>query len=276
MILEVKDLSLYFKGEKEDKQILKNVTFSLNENQCLGILGESGSGKSMLWKSLMGLLDENFHIDGEVNFNGSSLLNLSKEEKRLIRGNQITTIVQNPMTAFNPLFTLGNQMIETFLSHSKLSKKEAKDLSLKVLKRMNISGGKEVLGKYPHELSGGMLQRIMIGISIALNPMLIVADEPTTAIDSLNQVEVIKEIKELRQNMGASMIFITHDLHVLSQIADDVIVMKDGEIVEKGSVEQLMNNPQNKQSKFLVGTRQQLFKRFESCVKGECEHVIVS
>ena len=276
MILEVNDLNLYFKGEKQKKQILKNVSFSLEENKCLGILGESGSGKSMLWKSLMGLLDENFHIDGKVTFNNCSLLNLTKEEKRQVRGKQITTIVQNPMTAFNPLFTLGNQMIETFLSHSKLSKSEAKDLSLDVLKRMNISDGKEVLKKYPHELSGGMLQRIMIGISIALNPLLIVADEPTTAIDSLNQVEVIKELKQLRKNMGVSMIFITHDLHVLSQIADDVIVMKDGQIVEKGSIEQIMKNPQNEQSKFLVQTRLKLSQRFDTCVKGECEHVINS
>jgi len=181
MILDIKDLNVYFKGKKGDHQILKNVSFTLEENRCLGILGESGSGKSMLWKSLMGLLDENFCIHGEVTFNGCSLLNLSKEEKRLIRGNQITTIVQNPMTAFDPLFTLGNQMLETFVSHSKLSSKKAKKLSLDVLKRMNIRNGEEVLNKYPHELSGGMLQRIMIGISIALNPLLIVADEPTTA-----------------------------------------------------------------------------------------------
>jgi len=276
MILDIKDLNVYFKGKKGDHQILKNVSFTLEENRCLGILGESGSGKSMLWKSLMGLLDENFCIHGEVTFNGCSLLNLSKEEKRLIRGNQITTIVQNPMTAFDPLFTLGNQMLETFVSHSKLSSKKAKKLSLDVLKRMNIRNGEEVLNKYPHELSGGMLQRIMIGISIALNPLLIVADEPTTAIDSLNQVEVIKELKKLRQEMAMSMIFITHDLHVLSQIADDVIVMKDGVIVEKGTVEDIMNNPKTEQSKFLVGTRMKLSSRFDTCIKGDCEHVIVS
>lgn len=273
MILEVNNLNVFFKDKNKDVQILKDISFKIEKNQCLGILGESGSGKSMLWKSIMGLLDENFKIEGKVDFKNISLLDMNKEEKRLIRGDEITVIVQNPMTAFDPLFTVGNQILETFQTHTNKNKKEATKLALNILERMNIPNGSDVLEKYPHELSGGMLQRMMIGLSIALNPSLVIADEPTTAIDSLNQVEVIKELKELREKFKLSMIFISHDLHVLSQIADEIIVMKDGRIVEKGTKEQIINNPRNKQSKFLVQTRLQLSQRFDTCVKGECEHV---
>lgn len=268
MILEVKNLNIFFKDKNQDVQILKNISFKVEKNQCLGILGESGSGKSMLWKSIMGLLDDNFRIEGQVDFKGISLLDMNKEEKRLIRGNQITIIMQNPMTAFDPLFTLGDQILETFLVHTKKSKKEAKELTFDILERMNIQNINEVLEKYPHELSGGTIQRIMICLAIALSPALVIADEPTTAIDSLNQVEVIKELKNLRVKLDLSMIFITHDLHVLSQIADEIIVMKDGQIVEKGSKEEIINNPKNEHSKFLVSTRMKLFKKFEECTRG--------
>ncbi|AXH14822.1 nickel import ATP-binding protein NikD [Malaciobacter mytili LMG 24559] len=267
MILEVKNLNLFFKEKNKDVQILKDISFNIRKNQCLGILGESGSGKSMLWKSIMGLLDDNFKIEGEVNFQGINLLNMNKEEKRLIRGDKITVIVQNPMTAFDPLFTIENQMIETFQTHTNKNKNEIKKLAINILEKMNISNPLEVLEKYPHELSGGMLQRIMIGLSMALNPSLIIADEPTTAIDSLNQIEIIKELKELHEKLKLTMVFITHDLHILSQVADKIIVMKDGMIVEEGLKEEILNNPQNKQSKFLVETRMKLFKKFEECTK---------
>lgn len=269
MILEVKNFNLFFKDKKQDIQILKDISFKVEKNQCLGILGESGSGKSMLWKSIMGLLDDNFKIEGEVNFQGMSLLDMSKEGKRLIKGNKITIIVQNPMTAFDPLFTLGNQILETFQTHTNKNKKEAKTLAIDILEKMNIIEPSEVLKKYPHELSGGMLQRIMIGLSIALNPLLIIADEPTTAIDSINQVEIIRELQELREKLQLSMIFITHDLHVLSQVADRIIVMNDGSIVEEGLNKDIINNPQNEHSKYLIETQKQLLKRFDSCVKGE-------
>lgn len=265
MSLEVKNLNLFFKEKKKNIQILKNISFKVDNDRCLGILGESGSGKSMLWKSIMGLLDENFIIEGEVIFNGISLLDMNKENKRLIRGNEITVIVQNPMTAFDPLFTIESQMIETFQMHTSKTLKESKKLALKILETMNIHNAQQVLTKYPSELSGGMLQRIMIGLSISLKPSLVIADEPTTAIDSLNQVEIIKELKLLRKKLQHSMIFISHDLHVLSQMADDIMVMKDGEIVEKGTVEDILHNPKNKQSKFLVGTRMKLLKKFEEC-----------
>lgn len=268
MILEVKNLNLFFKDKKEDVQILKDISFKINKNQCLGILGESGSGKSMLWKSIMGLLDDNFKIEGKVSFQGINLLDMNNEEKRLIRGDKITIIVQNPMTSFDPLFTIGDQMLETFQTHINKNKKEAKELAINILEKMNIPNPKETLKKYPHELSGGMLQRIMIGLSIAFQPSLIIADEPTTAIDSLNQVEIIKKLKELQEKLEFSMIFITHDLHLLAQVSDEIIVMKDGEIVEKGTKEEILSNPKNEQSKFLVEMRMKLFRKFEKYTKG--------
>ncbi len=268
MILDVKNLNVYFKDKKKDVQILDDISFQLKENTCLGFLGDSGSGKSMAWKALTGMLDDNFRVEGTAVFKDVHLLHMNKKQKRDIRGKDITVVVQNPMTAFDPLFTIENQMIETFRNHKNMSKKEAKDMALDVINRLKINGGKDILGKYPHELSGGMLQRIMIGIAIALDPALIIADEPTTAIDSINQAEVIKEFVLLRKNLNVSMIFITHDLGVLSQIADEIIVLKKGRIVEKGTVEEIVNNPNNQETKHLVGTRSRVIERFKVCIRG--------
>lgn len=175
-------------------------------------------------------------------------------------------IVQNPMTAFNPLYTVGNQVIETFRENMKVDKREAKNLAIKSFEKMNLKNPKEILKKYSHELSGGMLQRIMIGITIFLEPDLIVADEPTTAIDSLNQKEVIKEFLKMKEELKTSMIFITHDLSVLSEVADNIIVMNNGKIVEYGTKEEIILNPQNSHTKFLVDTRLKLLRRFKEIV----------
>lgn len=268
MILDVKNLNVYFKDKKKDVQILDNISFRLRENTCLGFLGDSGSGKSMTWKALTGMLDENFRVEGTALFKGVHLLDMNKKEKRDIRGKDIAVIVQNPMTAFDPLFTIESQMTETFCSHKKMSKKEARNIALDVIRRVKINGGENILRKYPHELSGGMLQRIMIGIAIALDPALIIADEPTTAIDSINQAEVIKEFLLLRKSLNISMIFITHDLSVLSKIADEVIVLKNGRIVERGSVNEIVNDPNNRETEHLVTTRLKLMDRFNLCIGG--------
>lgn len=259
MILDVKNLNVAFKDKNKDIPILQDISFSLDENECLGILGESGSGKSISWKAISGLLDENFDISGEVLFKEKYPL----LEKNHLRGSEITAIVQNPMTSFDPLFTIQNQMTETFLTHKNMSKQEAIELSLKMLDKMMIKDGKSVLKKYPHELSGGMLQRIMIGIAIALNPSLLIADEPTTAIDSLNQIEVLRELKELRQKEKLSMIFISHDLHVLSLIADRILVFQNGKIIERGTKDEIMFHAKDEQTKYLVGTRMKLFDKFK-------------
>ena len=258
MLLEVKNLQIKLKHN--EKKIIKNSNFFMKKNTCLGILGESGSGKSITCKSL---LNKNFDISGEIIFEGKDLLKLSQTEMREIRGKDICMIVQNPMTSFDPLYTMENQMTETFCEHLKISRKEAVSLAMEVLEKMKLKDIPDILKKYPHELSGGMLQRIMIAIAIALKPRLIIADEPTTAIDSLNQKDIIEEFKILKNELNVSLLFVTHDLGVLSVLADNLIIMQNGEIVEKGRTEEIMSNPKHEHTKFLIETRRALMDRFK-------------
>ena len=266
MILEVRNLKVDFIGNKEITPIIKGISFDVKENTCVGVLGESGSGKSMTSKAIMGMLNNNFDVQGIVKFRGKEILHIDEEDKRRIRGKSICMILQNPMTAFNPLFTIGNQAIETLREHTKLSKKEAYNLSIESFEKFNLKNPNEIMKKYPHELSGGMLQRIMIAITIALKPDLIIADEPTTAIDSLNQVEVIQEFKKLRDKFNTSIIFITHDLNVLAQVADEIVVMNNGEIVEKGDKYNVIFSPKEKHTKYLIETRFKLLKKFKEAL----------
>ena len=261
MLLEVKNLSVKIK--KSGKEIVKNISFNMEENSCLGILGESGSGKSMTCKSILGILKENLEANGEIIFGGRNLLTLKKEESRDIRGKEICMILQNPMTSFDPLYTIGNQLLETFLEHLNINKDEAYKLAVESLEKMRLKDIEEVLKKYPHELSGGMLQRIMIAVAIALKPKLIIADEPTTAIDSLNQKDIIDEFIILKKELNVSLLFVTHDLGVLTNLADNLIVMQNGEIVEKGTTKEIMTNAKHEHTKFLIGTRRALMEKFK-------------
>ena len=235
----------------------------MEENTCTGILGESGSGKSITCKSILNVLNGEFILDGEVIFQGEDILKMDKEKIRKIRGKDICMILQNPMTSFNPLYTIGNQMTETFIEHMKISKKEALNLAVKSMNKMKLEDPEKILKKYPHELSGGMLQRIMIAVAMALKPKLIIADEPTTAIDSLNQMDIIEEFMLLKKEMSVSILFVTHDLGVLSQLADSLIVMKNGEIVEKGKTQGIMKNPVHEHTKFLIDTRYSMMDKFK-------------
>ena len=261
MLLEVKNLQIKLKHN--EKKIIKNSNFSMKKNTCLGILGESGSGKSITCKSLLNILNKDFDVSGEIIFEGKDLLKFSQTEMREIRGKDICMIVQNPMTSFDPLYTMENQMTETFCEHLKISRKEAVLLAMEVLEKMKLKDIPDILKKYPHELSGGMLQRIMIAIAIALKPRLIIADEPTTAIDSLNQKDIIEEFKILKNELNVSLLFVTHDLGVLSVLADNLIIMQNGEIVEKGRTEEIMSNPKHEHTKFLIETRRALMDRFK-------------
>ena len=261
MLLEVKNLQIKLKHN--EKKIIKNSNFSMKKNTCLGILGESGSGKSITCKSLLNILNKDFDVSGEIIFEGKDLLKFSQTEMREIRGKDICMIVQNPMTSFDPLYTMENQMTETFCEHLKISRKKAVLLAMEVLEKMKLKDIPDILKKYPHELSGGMLQRIMIAIAIALKPRLIIADEPTTAIDSLNQKDIIEEFKILKNELNVSLLFVTHDLGVLSVLADSLIIMQNGEIVEKGRTEEIMSNPKHEHTKFLIETRRALMDRFK-------------
>ena len=260
-ILEVKNLEI--KLRESSREIIKNISFSMEENTCLGILGESGSGKSVTCKSILNILNKNFDVKGKIIFNGKNLLECEEEEMRKIRGKEICMILQNPMTSFDPLYTIENQMIETFLEHKNFSQQEAVNLAKESLEKMRLKDIDSILKKYPHELSGGMLQRIMIAIAIALKPKLIIADEPTTAIDSLNQKDIIEEFKILKNEINVSILFVTHDLGILSYLADNLIVMQNGKIVERGTTFEIINNYKHEHTNFLIETRRALMKKFK-------------
>ena len=267
-VLETKNLQVYLTERKEEKQLVKNVNFLVGQGECLGILGESGSGKSMTVKAILGLLDRNFRISGQALFEGKDLLMECKESLRRVRGNQISMILQNPMTCFDPLFRIENQMRETFEVHTDWDRETIRKNSLKILERMKIQEPEEVLKKYPHQLSGGMLQRIMIGIAMLLQPKLLIADEPTTAIDSVTQYEVLEGFLRIRQEVGTAMIFISHDLGAISKVADRILVMNQGKIVDQGNFSHILHDASDEYTRLLVEKRMAVMKKYREMVSG--------
>lgn len=245
-----------------ENTLVNNISFKLDSNQCLGIVGESGSGKSLTSYAINGLLGEEFKVNGSVMFEGKNLLDLTVKERQLMRGRKIAMIMQSPMTAFNPLFTIGNQVAETLCSHLHCSKKEALSIINETCQRINLQNTNALLAKYPHELSGGMLQRIMIAITVALKPDLIIADEPTTAIDYISQKEVIGELQKIRDLYKTSIIFISHDLSLVSRMADHLVVMNKGEIVEQGATKDIFLHSNHDYTRYLINTRLKLINRF--------------
>ena len=254
-ILKVENLNVTLTYRKTSKKLVKNVNFEVHPGECLGILGESGSGKSMTVKSILGLLDKNFHVSGSAVFDGHDLLKESKEELRRLRGSRITMVLQNPMTCFDPLYRIGNQMSETFATHTTWNAQEIRSHCLKILNQMQILNGEEVLQKYPHQLSGGMLQRIMIGIAMALQPELLIADEPTTAIDAITQYEILEEFIRIKKSKNTAMLFITHDLGAISKVADRILVMNSGHIVDSGDFEHIRTHAQDPYTRLLIEKR---------------------
>ena len=254
-ILKVENLNVTLTYRKTSKKLVENVNFEVHPGECLGILGESGSGKSMTVKSILGLLDKNFHVSGSAVFDGHDLLKESKEELRRLRGSRITMVLQNPMTCFDPLYRIGNQMSETFATQTTWNAQEIRSHCLKILNQMQILNGEEVLQKYPHQLSGGMLQRIMIGIAMALQPELLIADEPTTAIDAITQYEILEEFIRIKKSKNTAMLFITHDLGAISKVADRILVMNSGHIVDSGDFEHIRNHAQDPYTRLLIEKR---------------------
>lgn len=254
-ILKVENLNVTLTYRKTSKKLVENVNFEVHPGECLGILGESGSGKSMTVKSILGLLDKNFQVSGSAVFDGHDLLKESKEELRRLRGNRITMVLQNPMTCFDPLYRIGNQMSETFATHTTWNAQQIRTCCLNILNQMQILNGEEVLEKYPHQLSGGMLQRIMIGIAMALQPELLIADEPTTAIDAITQYEILEEFIRIKKNKNTAMLFITHDLGAISKVADRILVMNSGHIVDSGNFEHIRDHAQDPYTRLLIEKR---------------------
>ncbi|MBQ8161376.1 MAG: ABC transporter ATP-binding protein [Clostridia bacterium] len=232
-LLELQDLHTFFTTKRGIVKAVNGVSYSVESGRTLGVVGESGSGKSVSAMSILQLLDGNGYIDsGTIMFNGRDVSKLSKAEMRTIRGNDISVIFQEPMTSLNPVFSIEKQVSEPFIIHQGLSKKEAKKKVVEMLADVKIPNPETVAKQYPHQLSGGMRQRVMIAMALACQPKLLIADEPTTALDVTIQAQILKLMNDLKKEHGTSILFITHDLGVIAQMADDVAVMYCGQVVE--------------------------------------------
>ena len=267
--IKVEDLCVDLVTRRQKKRIVDHVKFEVYPGECLGILGESGSGKSMSLKAVLGLLDKNFQVSGQAVFDDKNLIGAPGEELRKLRGNQIGMVLQNPMTCFDPLYRIGSQMAETFAMHTDWNGEKIRSVSLEVLDQMRIHDGAEVLEKYPHQLSGGMLQRIMIGIAMALSPELLIADEPTTAIDAITQYEILEEFERIKREKKTAMIFITHDLGAISKVADRIMVMNSGRIVDQGDFHHILHHAKDPYTRLLVEKRMAVMDRYRDILKRE-------
>lgn len=243
-ILQVKNLKTYFHTEVGLVKAVNDVSFDVEKGKTLGIVGESGCGKSMTSLSIMRLIEKPGKIEGgEILLDGEDIVKMSEDEMRKIRGKKIAMIFQEPMTSLNPVFTIGQQLIEALLLHENMTKKEAKERAIEMLKLVKIPLAERRFDEYPHQLSGGMRQRVMIAMALCCNPKLLICDEPTTALDVTIQAQILDLINELKEKTGTSVMMITHDLGVIAEVADDVMVMYAGQVVEKASCDQIFDQP---------------------------------
>ena len=237
-LLEVKDLHTFFRTKKGIVKAVNGVSYSLEAGKTIGIVGESGSGKSVSAMSILQLLDGNGYIDsGEILLDGQDLTKFSVKQMNHIRGNEISVIFQEPMTSLNPVFSVDKQLSEPFMIHQGMNKKEAHEHALQMLYDVQIPNPEVVIKQYPHQLSGGMRQRVMIAMALACKPKILIADEPTTALDVTIQAQILHLMNELKRTTGTAIIFITHDLGVINEMADDVAVMYCGQVVERAPAE---------------------------------------
>ena len=253
-LLELKDLHTFFKTKKGIVKAVNGVSYSVEAGKTLGVVGESGSGKSVSAMSILHLIDDNGYVDsGEIWFDGREVSHLSIDELYKIRGNEISVIFQEPMTSLNPVFTVEKQLIEPFMVHQGMSRKEAKAHVIDILKDVKIPNPEIVAKQYPFELSGGMRQRVMIAMALACKPKLLIADEPTTALDVTIQAQILKLMNELKKEKGTAIMFITHDLGVINQMADDVAVLYCGQVVEMASVDTIFDGSSPYQHPYTEG-----------------------
>ncbi|HVE49601.1 MAG TPA: ABC transporter ATP-binding protein [Casimicrobiaceae bacterium] len=261
-LLEVRDLRTYFRVEGSEFAAVDGVSFSIKPRQTLGIVGESGCGKSVTALSIMGLVVQPpGRVTGEaIRFEGRNLLELPADAMRELRGDRISMIFQEPMTSLNPAFTIGDQIVEVIRRHRRVDATQAKALALEMLKRVRIPSPAQRFDDYPHRLSGGMRQRVMIAMALACGPRLLIADEPTTALDVTIQAQILDLMRTLREETGTAIILITHDLGVVAEIADEVAVMYAGRIVEHAPVRELFARPQHPYTIGLLGSIPQLHR----------------
>jgi oligopeptide transport system ATP-binding protein len=255
-ILEVNDLHVSFDTFAGEVQAVRGVNFHLNKGETLAIVGESGSGKSVTSKAVMRLIPNppGRIKEGEIKFGDRDLAQLSEKEMQKIRGSEISMIFQDPMTSLNPTMTVGKQIMEGLVKHQNMSKSEAKERAIELLKLVGIPNAEGRVNEFPHQFSGGMRQRVVIAIALACNPRVLIADEPTTALDVTIQAQILELLNDLQEKMGTSIIFITHDLGVVANIADRVAVMYAGKIVETGTVDEIFYNPQHPYTWGLLGS----------------------
>ena len=252
-LLSVRDLTVKFAMRDETVTALNGISFDVAKGERLGIVGESGAGKSITGFSLMNLISRPGYVDrGEILFDGEDVVQMNDKRLRQLRGDKMAMIFQDPMVTLNPVLTIGQQMVETLLAHRKLSREEARQISIVKLREVYIPSPEERLEQYPHELSGGMRQRIIIAIALLLDPQLIIADEPTTALDVTIQADIMELLLELCQSNKVGLILITHDLGVVSQMTERTLVMYAGRIIEAGRTREIINDPQHPYTQGLI------------------------
>ena len=256
-LLQIRNLQTSFKTENGTVRAVDNVSFDIGAGEVVGLVGESGCGKTAASLSILQLLPTPPAVieGGEILFSGRDLLKLSREEIRRIRGNEIAMIFQEPMTSLNPVYTIGNQLSETLRLHQMLNAKAARNRAIEMLGLVGIPRPGEVIDEYPHRFSGGMRQRAMIAMALSCNPKLLIADEPTTALDVTIQAQILELMHELREKIGMSILFITHDLSVIAEMTDRVVVMYSGKVVEQADVVTLFHEPRHPYTKGLIGSR---------------------
>lgn len=272
VLLNVKGLETSFKTARGNVKVINNINFSVERGKVLGIVGESGCGKSITSLSIMGLVPKpnGFIENGEIVFNGVNCLNLTENEMNTLRGNEMAMIFQEPMTALNPVFTVGDQIGEALEIHKNMRGKENREKSIDLLRMVGLPRPEKVIDEYPHQLSGGMRQRVMIAMALSCDPKLLIADEPTTALDVTVQAQVLDLIRNLKDNFNTSVLFITHDLSVIAEMANDVIVMYAGKILEDTSVESIFDDPLHPYTVGLLNSRPERIKRGDKlvCIPG--------
>mgnify|MGYP000184341908 FL=1 len=262
-LLSVNQLTVKFRSNNQENEVVKKISFQLKKNKILAIVGESGSGKSVTSLAISGLLPKSSILEGEVYFNGKNLLEISDNDFQKIRGKKIGMIFQEPMSSLNPTLTCGNQVAEVLKHHTDLNSKEIHKEVISLFEKVKLPIPARIFNSYPHQISGGQKQRVMIAIAIACKPVLLIADEPTTALDVTVQREIILLLKELQEQNNMSILFISHDLPLVSEIADDVIVIYKGEIIEKGKTIDVFQNPQKEYTKGLINSKPSLGERLK-------------
>ena len=254
-LLEVKGLKVRFTTEDGVVRAVDDVSFELERGKVLGVVGESGSGKSVTAMTILGLTrDKNTAFEGEVIYGGENLLALPEARLREVRGNEIAMIFQDPMTSLNPVYTVGSQIVEAIVTHEQASKQEAKRRAVELLRQVGIPNPQQRVDVYPHQFSGGMRQRAMIAMALSCNPDVLIADEPTTALDVTIQAQILELLDRLRADFDSAVILITHDLGVVAEVADEIIVMYAGRVVERGSKRQIFYDPQHPYTWGLLGS----------------------